>query len=121
MQGDGERGLAVDELRPGQFNAVALAFEREFQRRLGQGQNVLPAIDGQGALQGRVQWRHPAPMLSRVRPTGSIISWQRGRRLASLDQGETQSATLGPEIESVNPDLSQAGGADPWNSAAVTY
>ena len=29
------------------------------------------------------------------------------------------SATLGQEIESVDQDLSQVGGVDPWNSAAV--
>ena len=31
MQRDGQRRFAVHELRPGQFDAVALALEREFQ------------------------------------------------------------------------------------------
>ena len=58
MQRDGECGLAVDELRPGQFNTVAFAFEREFQRRFVQRQYVIPTIDSQSTLQRRVQWRH---------------------------------------------------------------
>jgi hypothetical protein len=37
-----------------------------------------------------------------------------------LDHREMQSATLGLEIKCVDPDLSQVGGVDPWNSAAVT-
>jgi hypothetical protein len=40
---------------------------------------------------------------------------RRGRQWA-----ESLSATLGLEIESVDQDLSQVGGVDPWNSAAVT-
>jgi hypothetical protein len=38
-----------------------------------------------------------------------------------LDHREIQSATLGLEIESVDKDLSQVGGVDPWNSAAVNF
>jgi len=45
---------------------------------------------------------------------------KRGGVAVDLDHGEMQSATLGLEIESVDQDLSQVGGVDPWNSAAVT-
>ena len=44
---------------------------------------------------------------------------QRGGVALDGDHGEMQSATLGLEIESVDQDLSQVGGVDPWNSAAV--
>jgi hypothetical protein len=45
---------------------------------------------------------------------------KRGGVAVDVDHGEMQSATLGLEIESVDQDLSQVGGVDPWNSAAVT-
>lgn len=56
----------------------------------------------------------------------SDVLWSRGRTFAKrggvavdVDHGDRQSATLGLEIESVDQDLSQVGGVDPWNSAAV--
>jgi hypothetical protein len=44
---------------------------------------------------------------------------KRGGVAVDLDQGETQSVTLRLQIESVDPDLSQVGGVDPWSLAAV--